>query len=140
MRPVSADGDHAVVDPVAAGPVLVGTVAQLFAGLSLAGLGEPPQCVACGCVMTAGRSSVVAIYRPVEQARWQLGRCYCQRCAPESIETPTLGVMELQVTGRVETQSAVHTQSHAYCLLKPGVQAVSLPERSLYRSRCRRDG
>ena len=139
MRPVSADSGHAVVDPGASGPVLVGTVAQLFAGLSLARLGEPPQCVACGCAMTAGRSIVVAVYRPVEQACWQLGRCYCQQCAPDTIETPTLGVMELQVTGRVGTQSAVHTQSHAYCLLEPRVQAVSLPERSLYRSRCRRD-
>jgi hypothetical protein len=130
MRPVKTDGglriagehvehnDHAVVAPLE----------QLFTGLRIGLLSLTVQCCRCGTPLGEGDSVSVYAYRTVETPRWHLARCRCLDCAPDGIETPTLGATEARVNARLAIVSDAGTQQHGLCLTEPTVTAVARPQ------------
>lgn len=70
----------------------------------------PGVCLRCGQLRREGHRVGVYAARCSSEARWRLQRVYCRTCCPETIQTPTLGVCEAIVTGRLGTASDSSTQ------------------------------
>lgn len=69
----------------------------------------------------------VYAYRCTDTPDWDVARWYCAECAPEAIETPTLGAAECVVRATLGVQSVVTEQRHRVCLTEVTVEARSPP-------------
>jgi hypothetical protein len=90
-RLVAVSRDHSSGAGVAEATQLVATPAQLFTGFAVGLPSLAVVCAHCHTRLHEGDEVSVYAYRPVEDARWYLGRSCCPVCAPETVATPTLG-------------------------------------------------
>jgi hypothetical protein len=112
------DSEHAIV----------AALKQLFTGLRVGIPTLTVQCCSCGVQLGEGDHVSVYAYRTVETPRWHLARCRCLDCAPDGIETPTLGATEVRVNAHLAVVSDAGTQQHRLCLAEPTVTAVARPQ------------
>jgi hypothetical protein len=101
------------------------TPAQLLTGLPVGLPTLYAYCVGCHARLTEGHCTVVYAYRAAERATWDLGRCFCDACAPDTIEAPTLGVAEVLVRAELGTVALPRTRTHRLCLTDVAVLADS---------------
>ena len=99
-------------------------VTQVVTG-SVVADGETTPCSARGCQLRDGDSVVVYACRCVESGQWQLPQLWCQVCAPETLVTRTLGVVEALVTGRLCLRTDGSTQQTAVVVVGEGSLALS---------------
>jgi len=91
------------------------------------GVGREALCVACKRTLRAGARVTLYAYSLASSALWDAPRVYCDACAPEEIETPTLGAREALVAGSLATRSAVAQQSHRLTFAAERAVACSAP-------------
>ena len=82
-------------------PRVFATPQQILSGLPVGISGGRPHCTGCRTAIGIGAGCRVYAYRAAEAREWDLARCYCSRCAPRRITTPTLGTTEVLVGARV---------------------------------------
>ena len=75
-------------------------VMQVVSGSVLTS-GETYPCCRCGRLLRDGDSVIVYAGRCAKDAVWCPSRVCCASCGPEGIATPTLGVVEALLSGRV---------------------------------------
>jgi hypothetical protein len=127
MYPIETDGglyvagEHIEPDDNA----VVASLEQLFTGLRVGLPSLTVQCCWCGTELGVDNQVSVYAYRTVETPRWHLVRYRCLDCAPDGIETPTLGATEVCVRARLAVVSDAGTQQHRLCLADPKVTADS---------------
>jgi hypothetical protein len=100
---------------------------QLLTGLVIE---LPPNhvvCLECGSSLREGQSITVYGARRAEHPQWDLRRWYCRSCAPTTIWTPTLGVMELLARAWLGTVALPETRTHRLCLTEVELLAYSPP-------------
>jgi len=108
-------------------PTVLTTPEQLLTGVSI-GIPIPEaQCTDCGQTLHEGENILVYAYRAADAIEWDVVRCYCRDCRPDTISAPTLGTSELLVTAILGTVSDVRQQSHQFCLLEVAPVAASPP-------------
>jgi hypothetical protein len=129
MYPVETDGGLRIAgEPVEADDyAVVAPLEQLFTGLRVGIPTLTVQCCGCGTQLGEGDQVSVYAYRTVETPRWHLARCRCLDCAPDEIETPTLGATEVRVRARLTVVSDAGTQQHRLCLTDLTVTTHVLP-------------
>jgi hypothetical protein len=106
---------------------VVAALEQLFTGLRVSLPTLMVQCCCCGTQLDDGEQVSVYAYRTVETPRWHLACCRCPDCAPNDIETPTLGTTEVRLSARLAVVSDVEMQQHRLCLVDPTVTAAATP-------------
>ena len=129
MEPIKTDGGLQVAgdEDSTSEHTAVAALKQLFTGLRVGMPSLEVQCNRCSTCLGEGDEVSVYTYRTVETPRWHLARCQCIDCAPEEIETPTLGATEARVSARLAVVSDTATQQHRLCLAEPTIGAVSSP-------------
>jgi hypothetical protein len=130
MKPLETDGGLHVSgdEPAADEHAVVAALTQAFTGLCVGLPSLKVRCCRCDAQVGEGDQVSVYAYRTVETSRWHLARCRCFDCAPDEIQTPTLGVTEVRLRARLAVVSDVGVQQHRLCLADPTVSAVSSPE------------
>lgn len=103
------------------------TVKQVLTGYVVGDTSKSAQCTVCGDDLQAGAIVFAIATRCVEQQSWDMPRVYCVGCAPATIDSPTLGVTEALVGGRLGTLSLPTTRTHHHCLTELAVRAYSPP-------------
>lgn len=97
-------------------PGVVTTPQQVLTGLQVGLTDLRAVCTDCGGESGEGDRVGVYAYRGAEAREWTTARCYCRACAPGRVRTPTLGVAEAIVRGRLGVCSDAGTQTHWCCL------------------------
>lgn len=103
------------------------TIEQILTGIVVSDDSGVARCTACDDVIAA--TDIVFAYasRCVEKREWRIPRLYCVGCAPATIRTPTLGVAEVVVGGRLGTRSCPTARIHRSCLTEIAVRSYSPP-------------
>ena len=103
------------------------SIEQILTGLVLDRESGVIRCCVCDAVI--GATDIVLGYaaRCVEAAAWDVQRVYCFGCAPATVRSPTLGVTEAIVGGRVGTRSCPTERTHRSCLVEVTLRAYSPP-------------
>lgn len=84
---------------------------QLFAGTQLTTDDtDNCECTACNRILREGEPVTGYVTCEEDAATWQLHRLYCHECAPVEIITPTRGVTESLLRGRIACTMDVQTQ------------------------------
>jgi hypothetical protein len=112
--------DH---DP--AHPSVVTTPKQALSGLHIGLANLQALCTTCGDALGEGQPIWVYAYRAAEDPEWLLTRCYCRDCAPDGIETPTLGTSETLIEAYLDVVSLSGERRHQLCLSEVAVLAFS---------------
>jgi hypothetical protein len=86
---------------------------------------DTARCTGCDDPIPEGAPVTVYAARASDETRWSVERCYCEACAPDRVTTPTIGVNERLVAGRVATRSEAAAQAHRPVLVEPEVVASS---------------
>ncbi|ELY63489.1 hypothetical protein C489_18796 [Natrinema versiforme JCM 10478] len=84
-------------------------------------------CIGCGEALHETDIVFAYAYRCAEAADWVVSRLYCLECAPSRVRSPTLGVTEVVVGGRLGTIALPTARSHRLCLTELAVRAYSHP-------------
>lgn len=84
-------------------------------------------CTGCKTSLTEGASGVVYAYRTVDAPEWLVARCYCDACAPTTVQTPTLGTSELLASVTFGVRSQALGQVHHLCLGEVDCIALTPP-------------
>jgi hypothetical protein len=103
------------------------TPRQLLGGCEVGLATREVCCAGCKVSLTEGESGVVYAYRTADAPEWLVARCYCERCAPATVQTPTLGVHELLASATFGLRSQVIGQVHHLCLGDVACVALSPP-------------
>ena len=108
-----------------ASPGVMTTPSQALTGVHIGLANCTVRCSGCDETLRESNSIGVYAYRAADAPEWVLTRCYCQQCAPEVIETPTLGTSEVVVTATLDVVSLSSEQRHQLCLGDVETLAVS---------------
>lgn len=100
---------------------------QLFTGTRLAADGEHSECTCCTRLLREGEQLTVYAAQAERNGEWQIDRLYCRECMPIEITTPTLGVTELLVRGRIGRLMDISVQSGCQVLIDVQPVALSSP-------------
>lgn len=100
---------------------------QVLVGHHVGVVPERAYCTGCDRVLREGVSVVCYAYRCVDADRWAVPCVYCEGCAPEMINAPTLGASEALVTAVLASISLPDARTHRLCLCEPGIVAWSPP-------------
>lgn len=119
------DWDRPKPDHDPGSPSVVTTPSQALAGVQIGLADCTARCSACDATLREGDPIWVYAYRAAEAPEWVLTRCYCERCAPKDIETPTLGTSEVLVTAVLAVVSLSSERRHQLCLSEIETLAVS---------------
>ena len=84
-------------------------------------------CIGCGKALHETDIVFAYAYRCAEAADWIVSRLYCLECAPSRVRSPTLGVTEVLVGGRLGTITLPTARSHRLCLTELALRAFSPP-------------
>lgn len=103
------------------------TLVQILTGHVVGAETTTIRCMVCGDELHSGDIVFAVASRCVEKRCWVVPRLYCVGCAPATIESPTLGVTEALVGGRLGTLSLPTTQTHHLCLTELAVRGFSPP-------------
>lgn len=101
------------------------TVEQCLTGALLAAPGAC-RCQHCGAALREGRRAGAYCYRAADADRWDVARVYCESCAPDGLDTPTLACAEVVATGRLAV-TALPTRRHRLTLVEVGVRDYAGP-------------
>ena len=105
-------------------PLVTTSLYQVLTGHAISDR-SPGQCVGCGEAFTVGEIVFATAERCVERTRWRVPRLYCWGCAPAVLESPTVGVSEAIIGGRVGTRLDPTGQVTQYCLTEIAIRAYS---------------
>ncbi|QCS42025.1 hypothetical protein FEJ81_06510 [Natrinema versiforme] len=83
--------------------------------------------ISCGEALHETDIVFAYAYRCAETTDWIVSRLYCHGCVPERVRSPTLGVTEVLVGGRLGTITLSTARSHRLCLTELAVRAFSPP-------------
>ncbi|WP_348611667.1 hypothetical protein [Halobaculum rarum] len=111
-----AEGTHRTVQT---------TLHQTLTGLPVGLATLDVICSACKRAIQEGDHLWVYAYRAADDPEWLLTRCYCEACAVDEIETPTLGTSETLVEARLDVVAITSEQRHHLCLGAVDVRAFS---------------
>jgi hypothetical protein len=103
------------------------SIVQILTGHRVGVDSEVVRCIGCDEVLVAGDIVFAYAARCVETCRWTVPRLYCVGCTPPEIGSPTLGVAEALVGGRLGTQSSPSEQTHQHCLVELALRDWSSP-------------
>jgi hypothetical protein len=109
------------------GPMGSASIVQILTGHMVEVDSEVVRCTGCDEVLVAGDIVFAYAARCVEACRWTVPRLYCVGCAPSEVISPTLGVTEALLGGRLGTQSSPSTQTHEHCLVELALRDWSSP-------------
>jgi hypothetical protein len=103
------------------------TIEQILTGIVISDDSGVVRCTSCGDVIAA--TDIVFAYasRCVGEVEWRVPRLHCVGCAPAVVHTPTLGVTEAIVGGRLGTRSRPTARTHRSCLAEIAVRSYSPP-------------
>lgn len=118
------------VDQQRDGQLASSTLSQILTGHIIGDSSATVRCTVCTDALGSGDIVFALASRCVEQRRWAVPRLYCVGCAPARIDSPTLGVTEALVAGRLGTLSLPTTRSHGLCLTELAVRELSPPTES----------
>ena len=108
-------------------PVLRAIPEQLFTGTEIGLPTLEAVCESCTQTLHEGARCTVYVYQPVEDAQWYTRRCYCDDCAPATIQTPTVGTSEGLVHASLGTIASQSRQTYRLCLTEVTLSAYSPP-------------
>ena len=97
-------------------PVLTATPEQLFTGFEIGLPTLEAVCQSCTKTLHEGTTCTVYVYQPAEDVQWYTRWCYCEECAPATIQTPTLGTREVLVHAILGTIASQSQQTYRLCL------------------------
>jgi hypothetical protein len=119
--------DQPTKEPDAEYPQICTTPQQTLRGLEIGLATQEVCCTGCRESMIEGETGWVYAYKRPDAPEWQIARCYCHACAPDRIETPTLGVSEVLVTTTFGVCSQALGQIHHLCLTDITLVSLSPP-------------
>lgn len=106
---------------------LTGTPEQLFTGTELGLPTLEAVCQSCNQTLHEGAPCTVYVYQSADDVQWYLRRCYCDDCAPTTIQTPTLGTSEALIHAVLGTIASQSQQTYRLCLTEIVLRAYSPP-------------
>lgn len=115
--------------PTASGapPLGVASLPQLLTGTAISEAATYP-CSVCGTSMSVGDVVFAYAGRRQDCSRWLVRRVYCWGCAPKQIISPSPGVAEAIVGGRIGTRTDPTPRVSQLCLTELAVRDFSPPE------------
>ena len=113
------------VSPKSEKPVLTATPEQLFTGSQIGLPTLEAVCQSCTKTLYEGATCTVYVYQPAEDVQWYMRGCYCEECAPTTIQTPTLGTSEVLVHAILGTIASQSQQTYRLCLTEVTLSAYS---------------
>ena len=110
-------------------PLGIATLPQLLTGTAIS---EDPTypCSICGTSMGVGDVVFAYASRRQDCSRWLVRRFYCWGCAPTRMISPSLGVAEAIVGGRIGTRTDPTPRVSQLCLTEIAVRDFSPLEES----------
>lgn len=108
-------------------PMVSATPEQILHGLSVEHEHPPTACIGCSSRLVVGDIVFAYAYLGAGYDEWEIPRLYCRSCTPSGITTPTLGVMEVLVGGRLGTVTTPTMRRHQLCLTELTVRDESPP-------------
>jgi len=115
--------DSAINDETA----VIATPEAVLAGHPVGPRSNGAVCIGCGEALYETDIVFAYAYRCAEAADWIVSRLYCLECAPSRVRSPTLGVTEVLVGGRLGTITLPTARSHRLCLTELALRAFSPP-------------
>lgn len=91
------------------------------------GVGETAYCQTCRRALHAGEPVACYAYRLVDSPCWDVARLYCYACAPDGIDSPTLGALEVLASARLRWRSSAGEPARRLCLSSPTVGRYAPP-------------
>jgi hypothetical protein len=119
--------DHPQPEADTTHPQISTTPRQVLNGCEVGLATQEVCCTGCEASLTEGESGVVYACRTADAPEWLVARCYCERCAPATVQTPTLGAHELLASATFGLRSQVIGQVHHLCLGEIDCLALSPP-------------
>jgi len=95
------------VEAVEDEPAVTATPSRVCTGYSFGAGDVPTRCVDCQTRLRDGAYVEAYAYQLEDETQWDLPRLYCRGCAPIEL-TPTQGVTELLIRGRLGTTTYKH--------------------------------
>ncbi len=86
-------------------------------------------CIGCGEALHETDIVFAYAYRCADSTDWIVSRLYCLGCAPSIVQSPTLGVTEVLVGGRLGTITLPTARIHRLCLTELALRAYSPPQK-----------
>lgn len=123
IREENRSRNHSNPDHVS--PSVVTTPSQALTGLHIGLADCTARCSTCDETLLEGQPIWVYAYRAADAPEWVLTRCYCEMCAPDGIETPTLGTSEVLVKAFLDIVSLSMERRHHLCLSEVETLTVS---------------
>lgn len=108
-------------------PVLTASPEQLFLGTEIELFILEAVCRSCTLTLHEGAPCTVYVYQPADDVQWYTRGCYCEACAPATIQTPTLGTSEVLVHAILGTVASQSQQTYRLCLIDVILCAYSPP-------------
>ncbi|WP_135855269.1 hypothetical protein [Halorussus salinus] len=103
-------------------------VEQVLTGLQVGLEGARGTCCCCGRDLHDGHCVTVYAYRTAGHDQWNLPRVYCRECNGGTLETPTLGTVEVVATAFLGVMQVASSQTTQLVLTGVEVEEYSLPE------------
>ncbi|MDS0475688.1 hypothetical protein [Natrinema sp. 1APR25-10V2] len=108
-------------------PTVIATPEAVLTGHPVGPRSNGAVCISCGEALHETDIVFAYAYRCAEAADWIVSRLYCLECAPGRVRSPTLGVTEVLVGGRLGTITLPTARTHRQCLTELQSRAVSPP-------------
>ncbi|ADB60131.1 hypothetical protein Htur_1241 [Haloterrigena turkmenica DSM 5511] len=108
-------------------PTVIASPEAVLAGHPVGPRSNGAVCIGCGEALHETDIVFAYAYRCTDAADWVVLRLYCLGCAPARIRSPTLGVTEVLVGGRLGTITLPTARTHRQCLTELQSRAVSPP-------------
>ncbi|TMT87028.1 hypothetical protein E2L06_10690 [Haloterrigena sp. H1] len=107
---------------------IISTPKQVLQGHPVDSKSNTTLCIGCGIALH--ETDIVFAYacRCADSVQWDVPRVYCRDCAPDKISSPTLGITEVLVGGRLGTIAFPTPRKHQLCLTELATRAFSPPE------------
>ncbi|WP_254532789.1 hypothetical protein [Natrinema gelatinilyticum] len=106
---------------------VIATPEAVLAGHPVGPRSDGAVCIGCGEALHETDIVFAYAYRPADTVDWIVSRLYCLDCAPSRVRSPTLGVTEVLVGGRLGTIALPTARSHRLCLTELALRALSPP-------------
>ena len=104
---------------------VIATPEAVLAGHPVGPRANGTVCIGCGETLNETDIVFAYAYRCAKAADWIVPRLYCLECAPRRVQSPTLGVTEVLVGGRLGTIALPTARSHRLCLTELALRAHS---------------
>jgi len=105
--------------------IVIATPEAVLAGHPVGPRTDGAVCIGCGRALHETDIVFAYAYRCADAADWIVSRLYCLECAPSRVRSPTLGVTEVLVGGRLGTITLPTARSHRLCLSELALRAFS---------------